>query len=499
MAIISHQSWPGRDHSRNREKDARGTLSSAYRVAGLSEFELGSHHSTSSLPSSSFEATLTEFTRRWQGGEQPPVEDYFGRLNPNNVSEFVELIYREYRMARSAGLDPEVIAYLERFPDYRERLDRLFSLHEAFTSSELSLWSEPVSMPEAGCAIGPYFLLRELGRGGFARVFLAEQMDLDDRLVVVKVSSRRSLEHKLLARSSHPHIVEVLWHGEVEDHPLQIICMPFLGGTTLSSLLADQRERGSRPTSGRGLLADLDRLSMPGYQSVSSVRPSRRLIEGLSYSKATGWFVARLAEALDFAYSRNVLHGDVKPSNILLTADGSPMLLDFNLAVAWQPSNLISSLDGAPGDPGGTLAYMAPERLQAVADPGSVSSPSPVQRHRADIYSLGVVLFEALTGRASEISGGKGLSLQEMASAYVSSRQQGGEVMIRSARSSLPAGVRPILARCLAPDPLDRYTRASELADDLDRWRENQPLIYAIDPWRQLAILHGGFAASGRA
>ena len=82
------------------------------------------------------------------------------------------------------------------------------------------------------------------------------------------------------------------------------------------------------------------------------VRSSR-----LSYPKAVAWIVARLAEALDYAYSRGVLHGDVKPSNILLTAAGEPMLLDFNLAVGWRSPGG----DDLPADVGGTLAYMAPD------------------------------------------------------------------------------------------------------------------------------------------
>ena len=114
--------------------------------------------------------------------------------------------------------------------------------------------------------------------------------------------------------------------------------------------------------------------------------------------------MARLAEALDHAERRGVTHGDVKPSNILITADGTPMLFDFNLAVDWHAAD---SLD--PGaDLGGTLAYMAPERLRALggepagATPGDSSvnfSPRrQPDRHRADLYAIGLVLAEALTG-----------------------------------------------------------------------------------------------------
>src|SRR5439155_14842985 len=117
------------------------------------------------------------------------------------------------------------------------------------------------------------------------------------------------------------------------------------------------RRGGRRPASGRDLLADLDGVSAPEYPPARLARPARELLAGLSYPKALAWIVARLAEALDHAHRRGVGHGDLKPSNILLTADGHPMLFDFNLAVDWRS-------DVPVGDSGGTLAYMAPERLR---------------------------------------------------------------------------------------------------------------------------------------
>ena len=101
-------------------------------------------------------------------------------------------------------------------------------------------------MPEVGDAIGPYRLRRELGRGSFARVFLAEQTDLADRLIVVKIATRWTREPWLLARARHAHIVEILSHAEVDDGAFQLICMPFWGGATLADVLA------ACPTPGSG-------------------------------------------------------------------------------------------------------------------------------------------------------------------------------------------------------------------------------------------------------
>ena len=360
-------------------------------------------------------------------------------------------------------------------------LRQLFCLHRAFDTSQLQLWADPATLPEVGDEIGPFRLLREMGAGGFARVFLAEQADLDHRLVVVKVSTRITPEPRLLARARHSHIVEVLWHSLIDDGSLQLVCMPFLGGATLAAVLADRKRRGARPRSGRDLLVELDRVSAPEYPTADLARPSREIIARLSYPKAVAWIVARLAEALDYAYSRGVLHGDVKPSNILLTADGEPMLLDFNLAVGWQSPGG----EDLPGDTGGTLAYMAPERLRTVAEPENAVVPKAADRHRADLYALGMVLLEVLAGRTTDHPQGSPRTPRELATAFAVSRQQGVERLIRSCQVSIAPALRSILTRCLAPDSADRYNRASELAEDLDRWCSERPLAFAREPhWR---------------
>ncbi|GAC1465003.1 MAG: hypothetical protein NVSMB9_04230 [Isosphaeraceae bacterium] len=433
---------------------------------------------------------LAEFTLRWKEGDRSCLEDYLSRLGAWPLAHRVELIYRDYCLAEQAGSCACPEEYLRRFPNEREALARLFGVHQVLDSSLLSLWSGPSGsldrLPEVGDEVGPYLLVRELGRGGFARVFLAEQGDLDDRLVVVKLSTRVTREPSLLARASHPHIVEILWHGMVDGGMLQVICMPFLGGATLAAVLAERRNRGSR---GRGrrdqsqnLLEDLDRVSAKGYLPLSTGRPAREVIARLSYPRATAWIIARLAEALDHAFGRGVVHGDLKPSNILLAADGTPMLLDFNLAVGWRPEATGRGTGELPDEVGGTLAYMAPERLRTVAEPLQAPRLSLPDRHRADVFSLGLVMLEMLTGRPPDLPGGQTQSLSQQASAYVSVRRQGGEVIIRSTRTTLPAGLRAILARCLAPHPADRYGRARELAEDLDRWRTDRALAHAREP-----------------
>ena len=334
--------------------------------------------------SSDFSDLIAVFTDRWEQGQgqgqgqgQPvAVEEYLPGLTSDAA---VELIYHEFCLAESAQARPDPAAYLARFPEHAEALERMFALHEALSVGRLREMVDPSAhLPRAGDEIGPYRLLREMGRGAFARVFLAEQSDLGDRLVVVKVATRPSQEPTLLGRSRHPNIVEVLRHIDDPDSGLHLVCLPFLGGATLGAILEARRSGGAdrhsarrlRPRSGRDFLADLDRASAPEYRATSGPRAARAELARGSHARAVAWVVARLAEALDHAQRRGVTHGDVKPSNILVTADGVPMLFDFNLAVDWHEDDR----NRAPGDPragadrGGTLAYMAPERLRAMTE-----------------------------------------------------------------------------------------------------------------------------------
>lgn len=429
-----------------------------------------------SVPMTSpLEAVLDDFTQSWERGERPTAERYLDLLQADDSAE---LIYHEYCLAEASDLEPDPADYLRRFPEHADRLSRLFALHGAFPSSTLRDWAEPVELPSSGDEIGPYRLLRELGRGAFARVFLAEQGDLDHRLVVLKVSTRSTAEPRLLARARHPHIVEVLRHATTDDGALHLVCMPFLGGATLAEALEVRRAAGRRPRSGRDLLDDLDRASAPEYPQAELLRPSREVIARLSYPQALAWIVARLAEALDHADRRGVAHGDLKPSNVLLTADAVPLLLDMNLSS--------DRLVGESDDLGGTLAYMAPERLASIARGGESADSRPIDRHRADLYALGLVLLEALTGRSPEAPRGRPGGARGLASGLAEGRRALPRALVGRAGRSIPPALRSILAKCLAPDPLDRYARGNELARDLDLWRSDRPLAFAQEPRRSV-------------
>ncbi len=193
-----------------------------------------------------------------------------------------------------------------------------------------------------------------------------------------------SREPQTLARLQHTHIVPVYSYRTDPVTGLHLLCMPYLGRVTLAQVLADKAIQSAG--SGADLVTMLDRLQPPG--AALAARPvGQGELRRRSYAQAIAWWGARMAEALQHAHDRGVLHRDVKPSNVLLTGDAMPMLLDFNLA----QERWIDDPDVAPAALGGTLAYMAPEHLDALADGVADRVES-----RSDLYALGVVVFEAL-------------------------------------------------------------------------------------------------------
>ena len=331
-----------------------------------------------------------ELALRYEAGESPQVETYHDEYAELDEDGLVALIYEDFCLREEAGDAPAPVEYDERFPDLTGRLKRVFDIHDLVGSEQslglASLSNPKVVFPEVGQTIAGFHLRDELGRGAFARVFLAEERQLADRPVALKVARTGSREPQTLARLQHTHIVPVHSYRTDPATGLHLLCMPYFGRITLERLLAEPALRTAR--TGGDLLSVLNRLDPSGI-SPESV-PSRPALAKLPFDRVLAWWGARMAEALAHAHDRGVMHRDVKPSNVLMTPDGLPMLLDFNLAR--EPADGLRTEEEA-GSLGGTLAYMAPEQLDAIA-----AGRDDKVDGRADIYSLGVLLFEALTG-----------------------------------------------------------------------------------------------------
>jgi tetratricopeptide (TPR) repeat protein len=362
--------------------------------------------------------------------------------------------YQEFCRRRAEGerLDPE--EYCAQFPSMYSKLVRLMQV-QFLLEEHSALFAEtpdPV-WPEAGATFLGYELLLQLGKGAFARVFLATEPRLGDRLVVVKISPRGGAEAEILGRIQHPNIVPV--HSVQEDKTagLTAVCMPYLGSATLCDVLDH-----AFPASARiGVILDaVKEHPFPRDPSAQSAVPASVLQTG-TYLDGIRLIGAQLADALTFIHQRGICHRDLKPSNVLMSPEGVPMLLDFNLcADAKRRWNLL----------GGTLHYMSPEQLRAI-DLKDVAE-APQLDARSDIFSLGVILYQLVTGLHPFGPVPLKLSTAELGQ-YLSECQRKGVREARQVNPNLDAAFSRLIQRCLALDPQDRPQSAAEIASALHR------------------------------
>lgn len=470
------------------------------------------------------------FERALSGSAAFLVEDYFPpRDHPAFADIALELLRidleQRWRRGRRLSLDdyrqrfPEILGDSERltllaFEEYRQRCDageavapheyvRLFGVR---TTDWPSPYCVPASggresagdpcvcenmdavarfaangaapgrlqLPMAGDRFADFELVEELGRGSFARVFLARQSSLAHRPVALKISRGLSLEPDRLAQLQHSNIVPIYSVHQVDG--LQGVCMPYLGRTTLAQVMGQMRSSGSRPRSGRELLstivaarddtagpgADPQEREAAGYAPADALAPSvRDHFRHATYADAVIWIIARLASGLAHAHERGILHRDLKPANVLFSDDGRPMILDFNLAEKARSLGVSAAM-------GGTLPYMSPEQLRALVTGAAVDE-------RSDVYSLGVMLYELLTDRlpfAPPVDG----SAEAIAGA-ISDRRR-GLADVRELTAKATPSIVAVLVRCLTADPAGRYQTAEQLREDLDRHLENRPLVH---------------------
>ena len=332
--------------------------------------------------------------------------------------------------------------------------------------------SAPLALPSTGEQFDDFKLLRELGVGAFGRVYLARQVSLD-RLVALKVSANRGHEGRTLARLEHAHIVRVFAEFVDPARDLRVLCMQFIPGTTLHRVIAELATLDPKQWSGRAILDVLDGVDTGLVALDPAALREREYLAGYDFVEAVCWLGARLAEALAHAHDLDVLHRDLKPANVLLNRYGRPFLADFNVSFA-------ASRAGDEADQfGGTLGYMAPEHLDAFAT-GSGTSPEAVDE-RADLYSLGVVLFELCTGRLPfERRPRSGRQLEELVRELAAERHAGPPSL--PAERGVPGPLARAICRCLEPDPKQRYQSAAELARALDGCRELHRVERSLPP-----------------
>ncbi len=273
---------------------------------------------------------------------------------------------------------------------------------------------------------GRYSLRDPLGSGGMAEVFLAyeEVLERDVALKILKEQyaddkgfvERFRREAQSAASLNHPNIVHIYDWGGTENGEASYIAMEYAPGGTLEDLILEDG-------------------ALPPYKAIE--------------------VASQIAEALGFAHERGVIHRDIKPQNILLSALGDAKVTDFGLARAAYSTSLSQTSLVL-----GTASYMSPEQaMGGPADP------------RSDLYSLGVVLYEMLTGELP-YEGDTPVSIA--VKHVIEPLRAPGEV-----NSEVPEGISALTQKLLVKDPDDRYRSATQLIEDLRRVRDGLPPAFA--------------------
>ena len=297
----------------------------------------------------------------------------------------VELAIEEFNERRNAGGKLSATEFAERFPDVRSQL--LDSLVFEKALQEMTGWfqsvltpkEDNVQWPSVGDQVAGFKLVEPLGRGGFSRVFVARELGYESRKVAVKICRQDTHEARTLATLTHSGIGAVHYVRQIPETGMTAICMPLTSRSTLNDVLRCSRGRGGRPTSA-SLVWD----EIKTRNKINSAPP-----DWASKTFAT-WardLMTNLAEALVASHAQNIVHCDLKPTNVLVTPEGKPTLVDFNVAFR---QNAVAS----PANVGGTLPYMAPEQIRAFAGQG-FSTIGP----QTDVYGLAATMYELLTGK----------------------------------------------------------------------------------------------------
>jgi eukaryotic-like serine/threonine-protein kinase len=342
------------------------------------------------------------------------------------------------------------------------------AIHDALVTNVSQVEHHGDGFPKPGESFLGFDLLTELGSGGFGRVYLARQPALADRAVVLKVGQHLFDESQNLAQLQHPNIVPIYSFHRERDQ--QAVCMPYLGPVTLAHLTKRLQTTDINTLNGRALTTAIDecrRENAPNIPSESQPAPVETLaiVNKFRYTDAVLWIGQQLAAGLGAAHEAKIVHSDLKPANILLADDGRPMILDFGVAF---------DLKNRQADPrvGGTRPYMAPEQLRTALEHTILFD------ERADLYAIGVMLFELLTGNlpfTPTRCRTEDALRQDLAARNVVPSSRSGNRRISPA-------VDAIIRKCLAPDAKDRYQTAAELETDLTRQLARRPLLHAPNP-----------------
>jgi serine/threonine protein kinase len=435
----------------------------------------------------------TDLRCRFERGQTVEVNRYldcFPDLRQSD-SRVISLIYEEFCLREELGHAPEVEAFCDRYPAWKDSLQSQLQYHKLF-SKAAGLCAANPCFPEVGDQFEEFQLVALIGKGGSSRVFLARDLSLGGKRVVLKVSLDRGQEPKTQGALDHPHIVPVNSVAFQPEAQLRGLSMPYRPGLPLDEIAKRVRALG-HPRLARtiwnvlveGTSSEPDCSPRDVHAQVERSGPTGDGWNGFplmgSYAQGVAWIGMILAKTLHYAHGMQTFHRDVKPGNILLTLHHGPQLLDFNLAESPHAAQHAES-----ALLGGTLPYMAPEQIEAFLNPdlwGRVSAQS-------DLYSLGLVLRELLTGQAPDLPDETLSPARAMRDLL--DRRARLTADIRHHNPDVPHALEAIIERCLTFSPDDRYPDAQVMAVDLQRFLTRQPLRMAVNPSRRERLLNWG-------
>lgn len=343
--------------------------------------------------------------------QSPKIEDYLAKVaEPWQQSLFAELLEIELELAAEVGKRVVAKDYVERFPQFAAIVATRVDPEEVTIGYDAgSLGSEPKSLDR-------YEIRRTLGSGAFGVVYEAYDPQLD-RQVALKVPHATITDSNLLrlaideaaaaARMDHPGIVKVYDCKQLADSFL--VVQQFVPGQSLAQLLSDEQ--------------------------LTSIESAKILL--------------KISEAIAYAHCSNIVHRDLKPANILISPSREPLVADFGLALREEFQHR------QRGQRAGSPAYMSPEQVQALTH---------WLDGRTDIWSLGVMFYEMLTGRRPF----RGRQIDQL---FEEIRERDPKPP-RMIRQSIPGELQRICLKCLEKRLRDRYTTADDLAEDLRAYLE---------------------------
>lgn len=426
----------------------------------------------------------SELSRRLREGQPARAEEFLAQIPEltKNSELALELIYTEYVVREELGQSGSSDEWFTRFPDWTNDLRQLLEVHRQLCQPESvqstgSKWQSlsrsgatndsidqanrstagrsgkpraPTDPGELGRFVGNYQLLEEIGRGGMGVVYRARQLNLNRDVALKMILSgefaspremtRFQTEAQASARLHHQNIVQVYEVGAHQHRPF--LSMELMAGGNLDT----------------------------------------RLKAGLPAQREAALLLETVARAVHYAHEQGVIHRDLKPCNILLDEHDQPKVADFGLAKQLQEGGHECSRSGGLV---GTPCYMAPE---------SIGSAEQTVTRATDVYSLGVILYEMLTGHPPFAAETQLETLRLIAHE---------EPTPPSATSAgISRDLETICLKCLLKEPRRRYASAADLADDLGRYLRREPVhakpigsIERMFKWARRRPLQAAFIA----